>query len=164
MNTLYLAPDNPKTYTYNQNHEKDAGFNVFFEGDYILTPFKSQLISLKIKATMHNQFGEGISYMLVPRSSISKTSFIMHNSVGIIDAGYTGELKVPIINFSNKEELILSKTSLFQIVAFDGSPFNVEIVSKLPENTCMRGADGFGSTNNTSPSDSIISSTTTNGH
>ena len=37
---------------------------------------------------------DGFYYMLVPRSSLSKTGWAMANSVGIIDPSYRGEIKV----------------------------------------------------------------------
>ena len=40
------------------------------------------------------------SYMLVPRSSISKTPLRMANSIGIIDAGYRGEIMAAVDNIS----------------------------------------------------------------
>jgi dUTP pyrophosphatase len=36
--------------------------------------------------------GKNVSYYLYPRSSISKTQFILQNNVGIIDAGYRGHI------------------------------------------------------------------------
>jgi len=39
---------------------------------------------------------DGFYFDLVPRSSISKTGYILANSVGIIDPGYTGEIIVAL--------------------------------------------------------------------
>ena len=39
----------------------------------------------------------GYYYDLVPRSSIIKSGYMLANSVGIIDQGYTGEILVPLI-------------------------------------------------------------------
>lgn len=39
----------------------------------------------------------GWYFMLVPRSSLSKTGYILANSVGIIDRTYVGTIKVPLI-------------------------------------------------------------------
>jgi dUTP pyrophosphatase len=78
--------------------------------------------------------------MLVPRSSIAKTPFIM---IGIIDPNYRGELMVALRSF--EPNTVLSQgTRLFQIVAFDGQPIQTYVVDSL--STTNRGAAGFGST------------------
>ena len=41
---------------------------------------------------------EPCSFLLLPRSSISKTPLRLSNSVGLIDAGYRGELQAPVDN------------------------------------------------------------------
>lgn len=88
-------------------------------------------------------------FMLVPRSSISNTSFSMANSVGIIDAGYRGEIIAAVRCHPNENNTVrideIHKGSrLFQIVAFDGKPIQVIVVDKL--SSTDRGDKGFGST------------------
>jgi len=99
-------------------------------------------------------------YYLYPRSSISKTRMRIANSVGIIDAGYRGDIiaavdTIGVFGSSDiwhvwKETLMHIKKydRYFQICAPDLSPFIVHIVdneSELGEPTA-RGVGGFGST------------------
>jgi dUTP pyrophosphatase len=90
--------------------------------------------------------GELTSYYLYPRSSISKTSFMMANNVGIIDAGYRGNIMAKIRNMSLGEAIAPEDTSMFQITGPDLKPIRVKIVNELSRSS--RGSGGFGSTNN----------------
>jgi len=99
-------------------------------------------------------------FYLYPRSSISKTRMRLANSVGIIDAGYRGDLIAAVDTIglfgSNdiwhvwKETLspIKKYDRYFQVCAPDLSPFLVHIVETEAElgTPTTRGAGGFGST------------------
>ncbi len=99
-------------------------------------------------------------YYLYPRSSISKTRMRMANSIGIIDAGYRGDIiavvdtigvfgSSDIWNVWNETLKPIKKYDrYFQICSQDLSPFMVYIVDDeagLGEPT-PRGGGGFGST------------------
>jgi dUTP pyrophosphatase len=81
---------------------------------------------------------------LLPRSSISKTPLIMKNSIGVIDATYTGNLKVPLLNTSNETFTVKAGERYFQIIHPTMKPFNVNLVESLRDTN--RGSGGFGST------------------
>lgn len=88
---------------------------------------------------------ENLSYLLVPRSSITKTPLIMQNSLGIIDNSFRGKLKAIVYNPTRFNYIVYKKDRLFQIIRFNGQRINkIEIVSSLSETT--RGENGFGST------------------
>ena len=89
-----------------------------------------------------------ISYMLVPRSSISKTGLRMSNSIGIIDSGYDGKIMACVDNFGHPHE-IKQGERLFQIVAPNLAQLKVVVLEDDEdfENT-TRGSGGFGSTGN----------------
>ena len=82
-------------------------------------------------------------YLLIPRSSISKTSLRMSNSIGVIDKSYRGNVKVALDNISDEPFTLRSGKCYFQIVAFNGMlpKWNLGDV-----NTTLRGSGGFGST------------------
>ena len=99
-------------------------------------------------------------FYLYPRSSISKTRMRLANSVGIIDAGYRGDLiaAVDTMGFFGSTDIwhvwketlspIKKYDRYFQVCAPDLSPFLVHIVDaehdlSPPTN---RGHGGFGST------------------
>ncbi len=99
-------------------------------------------------------------FYLYPRSSISKTRMRLANSVGIIDAGYRGDLIAAVDSigvFGSTDIWQIWKETLspikkydryFQVCAPDLSPFLVHIVDTehdlSPPTT--RGQGGFGST------------------
>jgi len=86
-----------------------------------------------------------LPFMLVPRSSISKTPLIMTNGIGLIDTGFRGQLKANVLNASNYHHKIQKKDRLFQIVLFNARRIDkIEIVDKLSETA--RSEAGIGST------------------
>lgn len=135
-------------------HDGDSGYDLFFpETVSSLQSGESYILDLKIKAEMIDNNGNNISYLLLPRSSISKTKFRQSNSVGLIDAGYRGSIKVPIDVLMTQNEIktgkfkeysIEKETRLVQLCSPDFKPFKVEFVDKLSETA--RGEGGFGST------------------
>lgn len=89
---------------------------------------------------------EGYVALLFPRSSISKTDHYLRNSVGVIDSGYRGEIKVrmSVPNLGAKEYDIGDKIA--QLVIIKLPWVEIEEVEELSETD--RGEGGFGSTGN----------------
>ena len=99
-------------------------------------------------------------FYLYPRSSISKTRMRLANSVGIIDAGYRGDIIAAIDTigvFGSTDIWHVWKETLspikkydryFQLCAPDLSPFLVHIVDAESDlgSPTARGSGGFGST------------------
>lgn len=94
-------------------------------------------------------------YYLYPRSSIVKTPFRLANSVGIIDAGYRGEIMAVVDNIDSVnndmktciERYMPPLSRVFQICAPSLQPFFVRIVKHESElGMTERGSGGFGST------------------
>lgn len=99
-------------------------------------------------------------FYLYPRSSISKTRMRLANSVGIIDAGYRGDLIAAVDTigvFGSTDIWHIWKETLspikkydryFQVCAPDLSPFIVHIVEREEDLSppTTRGHGGFGST------------------
>jgi dUTPase len=90
--------------------------------------------------------------LLVPRSSISNTYMRLCNSIGLLDAGYRGQVMAridisPIVQDSYRIEY---GHRLFQLVQHNWLPWkNVILVDRLedlPSPPDNRGAGGFGST------------------
>ena len=90
---------------------------------------------------------QNLGYMLVPRSSISKTPLRMANSIGIIDKSYRGKVMVKLDNISNEEFILKEGSCYFQIVAFNGILPRFNLVDKI--GYTERGEGGFGSTTRT---------------
>ena len=125
---------------HGQFHVGDAGLDLFVVEEQIIEGGKTELINLGISC----ETKEKKPYFLMPRSSISKTPIRLCNSVGLIDAGYRGEIMAAVDNIKQEDYTISAGQRLFQIVAMDGSPLSFELVDELSSTT--RGAGGFGST------------------
>ena len=127
---------------WNQN---DAGVDLFVVEDFMVKRDQTALISLGVSARLIcKKSGKEVHYYLNPRSSIFKTGVIMANSIGVIDKGYRGELKGPVVAFI-EEAHIKAGSRLFQVISPNMDPIvEVRIVDSLPETE--RGAGGFGST------------------
>ena len=140
----------------------DSGVDIFFKEDVVIYPGDTELIGTGIKCKMINVYTNiAVGYYMYPRSSICKTPLRLANSVGIIDSGYRGEIKVPLTNTPNISVFMTDKLMsvdtdtkysfeikkgmrLVQICAPDLSPFSITFVNNLDET--IRGEGGFGST------------------
>jgi len=141
------------TYEANERRSQrgDAGFDLYFPGDILVPAQSTMIIDLKVQcegisgsgsivgSTSHN-----VCYYLHCRSSISKTPLRLANSVGIIDAGYRGNLKVAVDNSSSEDYQIQKGQRLFQITGRYLEPIDAHIVEDLSSSD--RGNGGFGST------------------
>ena len=88
--------------------------------------------------------------LLLPRSSISKTPFRLANSIGLIDAGYRGEVQAKVDNVFQQNYTVEEGARLFQICQHSCLPWNqfviVDSLDDLPSARDTRGSGGFGST------------------
>jgi dUTPase len=84
-------------------------------------------------------------YYLYPRSSLSKTSLRLANSVGIIDSGYRGDI-IGMFDCINADYKINQFDRLAQICSPGLTPIFVEMVDNdVVLGASLRGAGGFGS-------------------
>ncbi len=142
-------------------HEGDAGLDLFcLEDQTVKKGMIGETIHFGIKCEMVNKSrtpsvcegglcypSKKLSYMLVPRSSISNTPLRMSNSVGIIDMGYRGEIMAKVDNISDRNYTIHKGDRLFQLVHPSLKPFNLQFNPKEGLSQTSRGEGGFGSTN-----------------
>ena len=121
-------------------HKGDAGIDLFIIEEQIIEPGVTARIHLGIACeNIDNK-----PYLLMPRSSISKTPLRQCNSIGLIDAGYRGEIMAAVDNIKDRPYKVEMGQRLFQIVAMDGSSIQFNISDSLSDST--RGTGGFGST------------------
>ena len=121
-------------------HQGDAGLDLFIIDALTIAPGETALIKSHIAC----ENTDGMPYLLMSRSSISKTPLRQCNSVGLIDAGYRGEIMAAVDNIKEIPFTVEPGQRLFQLVSMDGGPISFEIVSELSKTD--RGQDGFGST------------------
>jgi len=121
-------------------HEGDSGLDLYCPEELVFASGETKPIRLQIACEPVNSS----SYWLIPRSSISKTPLRMCNSIGLIDAGYRGELTAFCDNISGEQYTVKPGQRLFQLVAMNGEPISFELVDRLSDTS--RGTGGFGST------------------
>lgn len=87
----------------------------------------------------------GFYFELVPRSSLSKTGYMLANSVGIIDPDFRGSIKVPLIKITKEKPDITLPFNCVQLVLrkIDDCVFDQVDILEQTE----RADGGFGSTN-----------------
>ncbi len=89
---------------------------------------------------------EGFIGLIFPRSSISKTPHTLANSVGVIDSGFRGEIKLRMRYEDNREDMEYSfGDRIGQLIIIPYPQIEFEEVTEL--NKTERGEGGFGSTN-----------------
>jgi len=154
MAILFIYAENPnlKTLLHNQVNKHrytDSGFDI---------PLTSKKINLVEQYTFNfemyiaatNLEKNPLPCILLPRSSISSTPFRLCNSIGLIDAGYRGELKAKadimyVIDYEIKEGM-----RIFQLCQHSCLPWEkiilVDSLDELPKALDNRGSGGFGST------------------
>jgi len=126
--------------THGHFHEGDAGLDLFIIDEQRIEP--GETVRIKLGIACENL--DKKPYLLMPRSSISKTPLRLCNAIGLIDAGYRGEIMAAVDNIKDKDHMVEPGQRLFQLVSMDGSPISFELVDELTESE--RGTGGFGST------------------
>lgn len=118
----------------------DAGMDLYALEDISIAPHTGKLISTGIATSIPKN-----TVMIIKDKSGLATKFGLESSGGVIDHGYTGEIKGYL--FNNSDEVVTIKygkafCQLLVIPCWTGEPIEVTEL----ENT-ERGAGGFGSTN-----------------
>jgi dUTP pyrophosphatase len=86
----------------------------------------------------------GYYFDVVPRSSIIQRGYLLANSVGVIDRGYRGEIKVPLVRVSERTSPLELPARVVQLVPRPIVHFPVRRRPSLDDTG--RGSGGFGST------------------
>jgi deoxyuridine 5'-triphosphate nucleotidohydrolase len=129
----------------------DSGTDLRFPHNMTVPPMDDAglptIINLLVRGRCYVE-GLPVPYQIVPRSSLGKSPLTLANSVGTIDRGYVGDLKVAVRNHSRVAWPIDRGASLFQLVRPDLAPATVSIADEYSSafTATARGAGGFGST------------------
>lgn len=131
---------NPAAKMPTKAHESDAGFDIYATA--ITDHYHSAGIYTEICTGLSLEIPNGYVGLIFPRSSITNTRHFLRNSVGVIDSGYRGEIKLRFsIDDTNTCYRIGDKVG--QIV-FLRLPVVSLVESKKLSNS-DRGTGGFGS-------------------
>lgn len=133
--------------THNTYHKGDSGLDLFIIEDTTIGGGETILVKLGIKCQLQskNWYGKKIyhSYLMFPRSSISKTPLRLANSVGLIDREYKGELMAAFHNTSKTPFTLIKGERYVQLTRADLGFINFKVVDTLRETDRN---SGFGST------------------
>ncbi len=122
-------------------HKGDSGMDVYSAEECMLKPMERKLVSTGIRVAIPH----GYEGQIRPKSGLAVEHGISHaNCVGTIDSGYRGEIKVPLINLSDKSYKIEKGKKIGQIVFAKVEEAVFEEVGDLDKTT--RNENGFGST------------------
>ncbi len=164
---LYIAPTSNRArqwyeaartnYMGKPEAERDAGFDTFVSTSVPGKAGATEKLDLAARAAVFDPVRKQFrAFLLMPRSSLSKTPMRMANSVGLIDAGYRGVL-LGAVDF--REDFTAGAGErYFQIVGADLLPWKaIHIVEEIPGGPTIRGEGGFGSTGRSADSVSYFS-------
>ena len=143
MNLIIKAFSEDIQSMYNNHshfHQGDAGLDLFIIKDKIIEPGETDRIQLGISCENLEQK----PYLLMARSSISKTPLRLSNSVGLIDAGYRGEIMAAVDNIKDYSYTLEEGQRFFQLVSMNGEAIHFTLADTLSDTS--RGSGGFGST------------------
>ena len=152
---LKIKPENQSVKASYENHseyhEGDSGLDLFVQGE-VVVPAKAlgfkidMMISCEAFTDITKQ-GGNVAYYLWPRSSMgAKTPLRLSNSMGLIDAGYRGNIIALVDNLSESDYKVMPGSRLVQIVSPHAKSITFEMVNSLSETS--RGTGGLGSTGN----------------
>tara|TARA_Y100000022_G_scaffold60890_1_gene52234 strand:+ start:740 stop:1114 length:375 start_codon:yes stop_codon:yes gene_type:complete len=120
---------------------EDIGYDLYSDGEYVIEPNKVVLVHLGIAI----QLPKNIGGFVLPRSGLASKHLIAPiNAPGLIDPGYTGELMVPLMNYSDETYTVSKHERVAQLVTISTGTISFEEVKNLDDSDRSEG--GFGST------------------
>lgn len=122
-------------------HSNDSGADLYASEDCILEPMKITLVA----SGVHIAIPEGYEAQVRPKSGLAlKHGIAFVNSVGTIDSGYRGEVKIIAINLGQQPYKVEKGTKIGQLVFQKVEHAAFEEVVEL--DATVRNHNGFGST------------------
>lgn len=122
-------------------HEGDSGLDLFAAESAVLRPGERKLIGTGIKVAIQ----PGYEAQVRPKSGLAiEHGITVLNTPGTIDSCYRGEVKVILVNHSNKDYKVEKGRKIAQMVLCKVEKAEIEEVDELDETP--RNEGGFGST------------------
>ena len=145
-------------------HEGDAGLDLCATEDVTLYPGQWKMVGSGVSMAIP----KGFVGIVTPRSGLGCKGLVLKNTIGVIDAGYRGEIKMPLFNNNPTHVWMVAsengkaKTIIDAIPNFDGTIHvhkgdrvaqlliipvaQASLVQVDTLDETERGQDGFGST------------------
>ncbi|WP_353107886.1 dUTP diphosphatase [Gordonia sp. (in: high G+C Gram-positive bacteria)] len=140
--TLPVKLVDDRATTPTRAHANDAGLDLYASRSRHLEPGEVTGIPLGVAVAVP----EGHVGLLAVRSSLGRKGVTMANGVGVIDAGYRGELIALLAAIDDDPPPIIAGDRIAQLLVVPIVTPAVEVVDVLPESSDGRGSAGFGST------------------
>lgn len=121
-----------------RGHNTDAGLDLRTPVTRVAYPHSSICIDTKV----HVEIPEGYCGLLKSKSGLNTKHMIQ--TEGVIDAGYTGSIVVPVYNHSDEPYIFGAGDKITQLVIVPVLLPELDLVDSLEETD--RGDNGFGST------------------
>lgn len=142
MNMIKFARTRSDAIVPQRMHPQDVGFDLTIV-DKSKTIGQVTFYNTGIKAVCP----DGYYLELVPRSSISKTGYMLANSIGVIDPNYTGEILVALRKVDHSAPDLDLPCRIAQLIP---RLAHLDVTCDIIEESSMcqtdRGSGGFGST------------------
>lgn len=119
-------------------HALDAGYDLRTPKDFVVRAKSSATIDTGV----HVQIPNGFVGFLKSKSGLNVRCDL--TGTGVIDAGYTGSIKVKLYNHGDKDRFFNRGDKIIQLVILPIITPDLKQVEKLDETE--RGNNGFGST------------------
>jgi deoxyuridine 5'-triphosphate nucleotidohydrolase len=141
VNMLEVYKDDINAVIPSKSSYSDAGYDLTIIKVSKILNSNTVLYDTGIKLNIPN----GYYVEIVPRSSISRSGYMLANNVGIIDQGYRGNLFIALIKINKEcDDLVLPWKCCQMIVK--KQIYSKLIISSDELTTSSRGIGGFGST------------------
>jgi dUTP pyrophosphatase len=125
-------------------YESDSGFDLSSTEEIHFSPFERKLVSTGLSFDIP----EGYEIQVRTKSGLAINQGLMVlNSPGTVDQGYTGEVKVILMNMNNMNTTVAKGQKIAQAVLSPvvcGKWVNLVLLENINEKE--RGSNGFGST------------------
>lgn len=122
-------------------HVGDAGMDLYADEDIMLGSETWNVVSTGVAMSIP----EGYVGLIHPRSGLAaKHGITVLNAPGTIDAGYRGEIKVILLNGTDKDFVVRRGDRIAQLVVQEFVHGDIVEVSSLDDTE--RSTNGFGST------------------
>ena len=128
-----------------RQHFNDAGCDLETSMPYIIYPGETIMVRTAYVPDKHD-IPDGSVGLVFARSSLSKKGLMLANGVGVIDAGYEGEVLVPLWNTSRDTPVVLEEYERIAQIVVVRLETTSALYSQPPVLARSRATGGFGST------------------
>ncbi|UQN31650.1 dUTP diphosphatase [Brachybacterium kimchii] len=122
-------------------HAHDAGFDLISSEELVIPALGRALVGTGVSLALP----EGTVGLVCPRSGLAvRHGVTVLNGPGVVDAGYRGEVRVPLVNLDGEQEFAVHRGDrIAQLVVVPFVAPRLEVVADLEESE--RADRGFGS-------------------